>query len=337
MTQRTPYGFEHIFALNSAADFDKDDHLYKRFLRNLVLEEDDLGEPARARLKRYIANVHISARWYNRKVRHEKFMQTFLFIVSVSLLIIVPTMIYFAPEFLSWIRGIVPFVTSDDTTNSGEFAETSARLTTFLAGFYAAHRAVSGWANQRKLIGPYWQARSSLLEETYALETKWGNLEKDRKVSDKDLTDEFSTAIGESLTRARTAIQSERAQFFSNYTFPDVNIADSLKSAATAATGTISAFESPQAKLQKVFAAARDERIKKIQNLKSEIAGLSAVLQELEAELASKKAERDQAAIGSDEKKSLDTEVTALLSEIAKVKTQRRIKLQLHAQEQARL
>ena len=314
MLGRIWYGFEGFLEKPRSSDKhnQKVSGFYRDFLKNLRLDEGKLNDNTKALLKRYVANVHVNCSWYNRKVFTEKGIQIVYFVVSVALLILIPLIIHYSPE-------------ADDT----------AKLTTLLAGFFAAYRAIVAWLNQRKLIGPYWKARSDLLNETYTLETKWGPKEESKKLKEKELTEEFNQAIEASLKAARDIVQTEREQFYTNYTFPEVKLGESLTQAGTTAGNLIKVFESAHTKKQRELAKTREAHAIKHDSLKAEVAGLTAILDEWNVELGAKRTELDRET-DDDTKQKLEGEIASMVTEIAKLTTQRKLKIQQQAQERVR-
>lgn len=330
MSQRTRYRFEH--ALPMWRPYGKPEGFYKEFLGNLHLGSSTLGPGATALLERYVANVHVNCSWYNHNVRSEKLLQALFFLLSVALLVLVPLVVYFSPSILDWI-GTQVFRADLQLADEFTVGELTARLTTLLAGFFAAHRTISAWLNQRKLIAPFWKARSDLLNEIYTLETEWGPKEATEKVgSDNSLVAAFKQAIEASLESARSIVQNERAQYYTNYTFPDVNLPVSLSEAGTAASALVTMFESPSVKQQRESAKAREAHARKHDDLKAEVAGLTAILAEWKVDLGVKKTERDQETDPT-KKQEKEAEIAAIVAEIAKLRTQQRLKIEQQAQE----
>ena len=164
--RRTVYGFEHVCGATSGAPSDVGDKLYATFLLNLALDPARLDAGARALLRRYVANVHINCRWYNRGVLREKALQWVAFIVSVALLVAVPI-------------GV-------NVQKLGLAGDPTALATTGLAVLVALHRALSGWIRRRRHIGPLWKARADLLDEIYTLETGWVDREEGVKIAESE-------------------------------------------------------------------------------------------------------------------------------------------------------
>ena len=334
MSGRIWYGFEGFFEVPKTEKGENNHNqkvsgFYRKFLKNLRLDEEKLNENAKALLKRYVANVHVNCSWYDRKVRSEKAIQIAYFVVSVALLILIPLIIYFSPSLLDWIGKQI------GSTRYTAYADNTARLTTLLAGFFAVYRAIFAWLNQRKLIGPYWKARSDLLNETYTLETKWGLKEESKKLKEKELTKEFNQAIEASLKAARDIVQTEREQFYTNYTFPEVKLGDSLSDASTTAGNLIKVFESAHTKRQRELAKTRETHAIKHDSLKAEVAGLTAILDEWNVELGAKRTELD-GETDDNIKQKLESEIASIVTEIAKLTTQRKLKIQQQAQERVR-
>lgn len=342
MSKRTRYGFETVLTRTKNKPYGDDDDFYKRFCRNLKLncegtEPPVLGEGDKALLNRYVANVHVNCSWYNGKVRQEKLYQTLFFFISISLLVFVPILIYFSP-YLFKMGAKALFPGAKFASESQD--ETSARLATLLAGFFAAHRALAAWLNQRKLIGPYWKGRSDLLNEIYTLETTWGPKTETEKVvneegRDRRMTEKFQEAIETSLETARAAIQAERTQFYENYTFPDIKLSESLSTASAKAASLVTSFESASVKKQRELAKARAAHAKKYDELKADVNGITAKLEQLGVDLKEKKDDLSRAS-DSDKVKALQKEVEAMVKEASTLKTQRRSKIQEQEQERVR-
>ena len=230
---RQAYGFEHILYFRRNALHDKNLKYYQTFTGNLGLDEPSLPDEDKALLHEYVAAVHINARWYNRRVRAEKLLQTVFLIITIALLSLLPIGIYFTPTLI----GAEP----SNAVNIG------ARLPVLLAGFYAVHRAMSTWLAQRKLISPYWSARSKLVNEIYTIESDWRSRPKQDQ-QQRTLVDGFRSAISRGIQEARKIVQEERTNFFTNYTLPDINLPGLLGTAATNAASTIASFESAAVK-----------------------------------------------------------------------------------------
>ena len=330
------YGFEEIISLFPLLRvYGRADRYYTKFVANLGLSDGSvqLHEDAVALLERYVANVHVNCSWYNRQLFSEKVLQWFFFVLSVALLLLVPLIIYFSPSIFAAIGSEYPAL---GAVGPGDPAELTARLTTLLAGFFAAHRTISAWLNQRMLIGPFWKARSELLNEVYTLETEWGPKKELDKVDGNNLlVGEFKQAIEASLKTARAAVQTERTQFYASYTFPDVNLSESLSNAGTAAGALVTMFESSGVKKKRELAAAREVHVTKHDDLKADVAGLTAILDEWKLELGVKRTEWSHETDPAN-KKVLAAEVSAMVAEIAKLTTRRKLKIQQQAQERVR-
>ena len=134
MSERTRYGFEEALKLPNYRPYGQAKDFYKKLLANLRLTTK-LDDDAKALLERYVANVHVNCSWYNNKVRCEKFLQATYFVMSVALLVLVPLIIYFSPYLFAAIGRQFPAVDGLDSVGHDEL---TARLTTFLAGFFAA-------------------------------------------------------------------------------------------------------------------------------------------------------------------------------------------------------
>ena len=250
---RKHYGFEEIIRPEEAALFDENDNYYNIFRDNLRLNVVCLDPDATKLLRRYVAAVHINACWYNRKVKSQVFWRGVFFVASVVLLLATPIAVYCLPELLSkWLNN-----------SSTDNQEAAALLSTSLAGFYGAHRAVSAWFSQTKLIAPYWKARSELMNEIYTLETQWRAEPKTTSSSSSSsclsLCDAFRDAIVASLSKAREIVETERDTFFNNYSPPDVNIAKELVASAKEASAIVASFTSPSVTKRRKQAEAIEE------------------------------------------------------------------------------
>ena len=318
---RRAYGFEGVFFVGEAAPFDDGDGYYDRFLENLGLS---VGLPEDcALLRRYVAAVHVNTQWYNNRLSAERRLQKVFFALSVASLLLVPVFIYLAPALFERIASQLSLSTSGDGGN-----EIAAQLTASLAGFYAAHRAVSGWLNQRKLIAPYWKARADLMDEIYALETEW-QPRTTKKNAQGTLSLDFKIAIGASLLRARQIVREERDTFFTNYTFPDVNLSNALGTAASQAMSTVSSFESPSEKRRRELETALIDRREvlrtKLDRLLTEQAGLAEKRRAIDDDLDILNTRRKEPNVGSDERSLLDAEASLLDTELLETMAAQRI------------
>ena len=300
---RNVYGFERIFRAKGAAPSDSNDKYYKKFLCNLGMTEEPPQDADAALLRRYVARVHVNAQWYNRQIRAEKTLQCIVFVVGVALLLVVPPLVYFAPVLFGKIA-----------PTGVRLDELGAQLPVFLAGFYAAHRAVSSWFNERKFIGTYWEARTKLMNEIYTIETEWHSRDKLSKEDGSFLPD-FKSAIQAGISSARAIVQEERQKFFAHYTFRDLNLPTLLSNAVSGAETTMSAFESAAGKRLRKEAEARvtpQELLARILELRANADRLARRREDLGRALAAAKKDRDAQSEGSDARVSANATVKKL-------------------------
>lgn len=283
---RKHYGFEEIIRPKDAALFDENDNYYDTFRDNLGLKNTVLSSGATKLLRRYVAVVHINACWYNTKVQSQTAWQFGFFIASVVLLLVTPITIYCLPPLLE---------TKWNVKLSTE-GEVTGLLSTLLAGFYGAHRAISSWFSQRKLIAPYWKARSELMDEIYTLETKWRP--ETKTCACGSLSNGFRDAILASLVKAREVVEKERETFFENYSVsvPEIDIEKQLVARADEASRTVLAFTSRST-------TRRRKQTETIEGLLADQRGLATARTELEQAISEKTEDLNKYTAGSDEYK----------------------------------
>ena len=265
--QRKLYTFE---CTSRSAITDGGDKHYKIFRGNLDLANYKLTNDATMLLRQYVATVHVNAEWYDHKVSFMRCLRGAFCAGSVILLLVTPIVVFCLSRVLTEPSGEMPTL-----------------LTASLAGFYGAHRSVAAWFNQRKLIGPYWKARSKLLKEIYTLEMEWRERPKTQSNGALHaLRDDFGDAVRESLGTARMAMEAERDAFFANYSTPDIDFAQLSSSAAS---GTVAAFWSPGVTQER-------RRADKIADLVAEETALAGARDILEGEISALTNKRDRAA-----------------------------------------
>ena len=86
---------------------------------------------------------------------------------------------------------------------------------------------------------------------------------------------------------------------------------------------------------QRELATAREAHVTKHDDLRADVAGLTAILDEWDVELGVKRTELASATDSATIQK-LNEEVAAMVAEIAKLTTQRKLKIQQQAQERVR-
>ena len=307
--KRAAYGFESAWLHLSAPKIRK--KFIEKFSENLGLIGTPVGTEGEQILQRFIAANHVSAAWYNGKVRRQKTLQVTYFIFSVSLLIAVPVLIYVGPELTGKIKFLNPTSSLKNVTDIG------TRLTVLLAGLFAVHRAINGWVSQRNRIGPYWSARAKLVDVIYTIETNWGGRKKEAKVENGSLSADFRRDLLAGIEQGRKIVRDETEAFFTSYTLPTVSLGESLKGALTEAQSAVGGFQSAATRARAKQQEAVVSTNEKLRALRGEITGLMQVVDRLD-----------------EQSKTIDTEIQNAAS--AEVKDLLKAKLQSLQKEEAK-
>ena len=123
----------------------------------------------------------------------------------------------------------------------------------------------------------FWKASSELKQLLYTFQDKWKNKASDNHT----LKPEFIADVQLEIAKAKAVAQNEQDQFFLNYTVHEVNVANLLSSARTAAAATIDKFQSVE--LTQKLAAEKKAMDEKMEADKMEYqAKLDAELKPLE-------------------------------------------------------
>jgi hypothetical protein len=94
-------------------------------------------------------------------------------------------------------------------------------------------------------------------------------------------------------------------------------------------------FESPNVKKEREQALAREAHVTKFRDLEAGVEGLNAILAEWEVELGTKRAELGRAT-DPDMMQKLKDEVSAMVTQMANLTTQRKLKIKQMAEERKR-
>ena len=280
MTHRHLYEFE---ASHRSLAADTDGKHYTKLCHNLNLTST-LSASAIALLQNYVATVHANANWYNQHVKRMWCLRRTFLVGSIILLLATPLLVlYLSTRYSDGGGALVTLLSAS------------------LSGFYGAHRAVAAWFNQRKLLGPYWQARSELLSEIYSLETKWHAQPKLQPGG--VLCADFATDLRAGIRKARHTVATERKAFFTTYSMPDLNLAQISSAASSAAGSAVSTFWSPSATQQ----SAQTETLAE---LLAERDGLAAARDRIAAKLTALATQKNTAT--DEQRHHLEVEINAL-------------------------
>ena len=187
---------------------------------------------------------------------------------------------------------------------------------------------MSTWLAQRKLISPYWSARSKLVNEIYSIESDWRSRPKQNQQG--ALVDGFRSAIRGGIQEARKIVQEERTDFFTNYTFLDVNLPGLLGTAATNAASTIASFESAAVKKLR-------ERQTQVHDRRSDLHAQEVKRRKLQEQKEDAERRRDVQAPDSAAYTALDAEVKKLAESLGGAEAEERIATANLAEAEARL
>ena len=325
---RTAYGFEYVRLHRTQLNKATNDQYFVSAVPTPRSDRAGLKPPALRLLRRFASVAHQNAEWYNWRVTRERWIQALYFLISIALMFAVPILIFKAPDFFGNAPTVdqtgkpdAPFPENSKTFKSA--ADIAGMVTAVLTGLLAVHRSISGWLGQRKLIGPYWQARSKLLDQIYTLETQWGGFDIKKKVqADGALTPEFRAAVISGIRTSRGIVREENDKFFENYQFRDVDIAAGIKAQMGTAKELAKAFESPSLTAAQTAEQAEQTRRAAAAASSAEVKALDAIIAEMETDREALE-ERLSKIQNSDLKPELVAELKALNTEIRKLKSQK--------------
>jgi len=277
---RVPYDFE--LSSQWLEDTPKDgiagdtnqERYYNQFLANLQIDDDGLPEADRNRLRRFVAAVHMNARWYYKAIKREQLYRAGFIVLTVALLGLIPILLVWGLPKLSG--------TFADT----EFSAVTGQIVGVLTGLIAIHKTLQSWLNARKVIGRYWQTRTSLVDVVYDLEMGWSGSAQSAQAQGAGgaapLTDGFRNAVAEGLGKARTALRAEMTKFFDEYQARtlDVDLAGTLAAARQGAAGL---FEGLVGKRDRTLMDAYKAELATLDDLRARKAAVALCKEKIEA------------------------------------------------------
>ncbi len=247
---------------------------YNQFLANLQVDDGGLPEADRNRLRRFVAAVHMNARWYYKAIKREQLYRAAFIALTVALLGLVPVL-------LVW--GLPKLV---ETFADTAFSAVTGQIVGVLTGLIAIHKTLQSWLNARKVIGRYWQTRTSLVDVIYDLEMGWSGSAQAARAKGAGgaapLTDGFRHAVAEGLGKARKAMRAEMAKFFDEYQARtlDVDLAGTL---ATARQGAAGLFEGLVGKRERTLMDAYKSELATLDDLRTKKAAAALCKEKVEA------------------------------------------------------
>ena len=328
-TTRQRYGFENVGFELSGQDReevaqDQDNKFFNTFISNLDLGDPPPSVPATRLLKRFVAVNHVGAKWYSDQLKIEIDKQNRFFWTSVVLLVAIPLIILVLPKTLS-----------DEMSPSA----IGAQVTAFLTGLIGLHRSISQWLSQRKLIEPYWRARSDLLDIIYTTETDWGGRDRSKKTyvdsaeataAGKvvgDLKPEILEALMKGVEDGRKIVRTQMDAYFKNYSLPTIDLVKELKQNAADAGKLYELFRPPEIVAAEARAAAAAKKEAEIDGLEGDLAGIRAVLAELDKEENELNTRKSKSGITKEEEAQIVSDLKAVQAEQRKLKAEERVKI----------